>query len=268
MRYAFMSFSCPELSLAESVALAASLGYDGFEPRIGGVHRHGVELAADAAERRLMRDTLENAGVALACLATPFRFANPATVENEISGTEAAIDLAADLGSTRLRVFGGAPGDGLDRAAAIRLLSDSLRRLASRARSRGVRVCLETHDAWTHPDHVAEVMAAVDDEAIGVTWDVMHPLRTSRWTIRDAWQRLRPWIAHVHAHDGLLDPATMVFSPVGAGEYDMPAFFACLAEMNYSGFVTGEWINCAGKIDLATELASFRRLAQAARSLV
>jgi hypothetical protein len=33
-----------------------------------------------------------------------------------------------------------------------------------------------------------------------------------------------------------------------------------LREMDYDGFVSGEWIDCAATIDLASELAHFRRL--------
>lgn len=260
MLYSFMSFSCQKSTLAEALELAARIGYHGFEPRIGNVHTHGVELETDAAERARQRRLIEASGAVLSCIATPFRFANPATVEHEIARTEQALALAADLGAPRLRVFGGAPGEGVDRAAAIAGVAGALRRLGPIARARGVKICLETHDSWTDPDHVAAVMEVVDDEAVGVVWDVMHPLRTSGWAMRDAWARLRPWIDHVHMHDGLLDPVNMIFRPIGRGEYDLATAFACLAEMDYAGFASGEWIACEDTINLGVELAAMRRL--------
>ena len=43
MKYSFMSFSCPELTLDEMLSMAKEFGYDGIEPRISSNHRHGVE---------------------------------------------------------------------------------------------------------------------------------------------------------------------------------------------------------------------------------
>lgn len=44
MKYAFMSFSCPDASLGDALALAQQAGYQGFEPRCGINHRHGIAL--------------------------------------------------------------------------------------------------------------------------------------------------------------------------------------------------------------------------------
>ena len=49
MNYAFMSFSCPQATFAEMLALAAQYGYDGIEPRAAGGQNHAVELEASAA---------------------------------------------------------------------------------------------------------------------------------------------------------------------------------------------------------------------------
>ncbi|AHF94420.1 hypothetical protein OPIT5_15025 [Opitutaceae bacterium TAV5] len=265
MRYSFMSFSCSRLPLAEALAHAARLGYDGFEPRPGWNHAHGVELTADAAERARIRRVVTESGVALSCLAPGLRFANPATVDKQLAEASAYIDLAADVGAPRLRVFGGEPGKDIDRDTAIANVSAALKSLAPQARARGVTLCLETHDAWTNPDHVAAVLECVDDPHVRVVWDIMHPLRASGWTIRDAWTRLRPWIEHVHIHDGTFEQSKLEFAPIGKGRYDIPAVFACLAEMRYDGYLSGEWIDCDGVINLGTELAAMRSLEAAAR---
>ena len=48
MNYSFMTFSCPEASLAEALEMAERFGYDGIEPRISAGHGHGIELGIDA----------------------------------------------------------------------------------------------------------------------------------------------------------------------------------------------------------------------------
>jgi len=51
-----MSFSCPDASLADMLSLAQEFGYEGIEPRTGGIHAHGVELDTSADDRMRMLD--------------------------------------------------------------------------------------------------------------------------------------------------------------------------------------------------------------------
>lgn len=266
MRYSFMSFSSTRLSLAETLALAQRLGYEGIEPRPGWDHRHGIELSTTASERADIRRQIADSGIAVSCLAPGLRFANPATAPQQLAEASDYIDLAADIGAPLLRVFGGELGAGIDRDTAIVHVSDALRSLVPQARARGVKLCMETHDAWTNPDHVVAVLERVNDPHVRAVWDIMHPLRASGWTIRAAFDRLRPWIGHVHIHDGTFEKSKLEFAPIGRGLYDIPAVFACLAEMNYAGYLSGEWINCDDTIDLATELASMKALESSTRA--
>ena len=55
LKYAFMTFSTPELSLADCLETASRLGYDGIEPRLDSNHAHGIEAAATAVERNNIR---------------------------------------------------------------------------------------------------------------------------------------------------------------------------------------------------------------------
>ena len=247
------------------LALARRLGYEGVEPRPGWNHAHGIELSADGVERERLRRVIENSGVRVCCLSPGLRFANPETSGGQIAEASAYIDLAADIGAPRLRVFGGELGAGVDHEAAIGHVADALRSLAPQARRRGVTLCMETHDAWTNPDHVAAVLERVNDAHVRAVWDVMHPLRASGWSIRAAFERLRPWIEHVHIHDGTFEKSRLEFAPIGRGFYDIPAVFTCLREAGYAGWLSGEWIDCDGVIDLATELATMRGLEAAAR---
>ena len=70
MKYAFMTFSTPELSLDDVVAAATQYGYDGVEPRLDAGHGHGVEVAASATKREAIKRTFAESGIVAACLAT------------------------------------------------------------------------------------------------------------------------------------------------------------------------------------------------------
>lgn len=257
MKFAFMSFSTPHLSLAETLSLAKRLGYEGIEPRVARSHAHGIELDASAAQRGKIRRQAEDSGVSVCCLALSTKFSLPEQADDAVEECLEYVKLAHDIGCQRLWVFGGVFPAEISREEAIDTMASSLSRVACHAESAQVDICVETHDAWTHPDHVAAVMRQVDHPHIAVNWDIMHPFRTSRMPMRDAFGTLRPWIRHVHTHDGtLVDP--LILKPTGEGEIDIATALHCLKEMGYTGFVSGEWIDC--EMDLAEEIRRHRKL--------
>lgn len=259
MKYAFMSFSTPQLSLPETLSLAARIGYAGIEPRTGRDHAHHVELERTPRERREIRQSVEDAGVEICCLALGTKFADPVTSAAAIEEGLRYIGLAAEIGCRRLRVFGGEFS--VSREKAIDTMVESLAQLAPAAQAADVTFCVETHDAWTLPEHVAEVMRRVNHSHIAVNWDIMHPFRTSRKSMPEAFLTLSPWIRHVHTHDGTLaDP--LILQPTGEGDIDIRAALLALLKDGYDGFISGEWIGAP--IDIAEE---FRRLCDMERTL-
>ena len=118
MKYSFMSFSTPSSDLAEMIDIARRFGYDGIEPRLDAKHAHGIEVGATPEQRRGIVEQVEEGGIALACLATSLRYADPSTTDEVIRESHERIDLAGDLKVPTLRVFGGAIPEGVSREAA------------------------------------------------------------------------------------------------------------------------------------------------------
>jgi sugar phosphate isomerase/epimerase len=243
MKYAFMTFSCPELSLDEALAVAVKYGYDGIEPRCGSGQKHGVEFTATAAEREAIKAKAADSGIALCCIATSCRFADPATRDNFIAELRQYIDLAGDLGVPAIRVFGGTLGDGVDRAKGYDLVADGLSSVADQAGERGVTLCIETHDDWCTPSDIAEVIRRVNHSAVMVNWDIMHPVRRGGATMAEAYETLKPWIRHVHFHDGVTEGDKLSMVPIGTGDIDHATAVKLLLELGYDGYLSGEWIN-------------------------
>ncbi|HEY3416842.1 MAG TPA: sugar phosphate isomerase/epimerase family protein [Armatimonadota bacterium] len=258
MNYSFMTFSTPQLTLAENLALAQQLGYAGIEPRISAGHAHGIEFDTPAEQRAAIRRQAADSGIALCCLATSCRYADPATTQANTDDTLRSIDLAGDVGSPCLRVFGGNIPEGVSREQAADLLVAALRAVADQAQARGVTVCMETHDSWCDPAHVALVIERVNHPAIAVNWDIMHPIRVGGATMDSAFNTLQPWIRHLHIHDGTKgDPLVML--PIGEGDIDHRRAIELLQTINYSGFISGEWINWEPyETHLPRELAMLR----------
>jgi sugar phosphate isomerase/epimerase len=243
MKYAFMTFSCPTYDLDRTLALARQFGYQGIEPRIGSGHQHGIEVTVSAETRRIIRKKAEDAGIAICCLATSCKYADPAGHSQMLEQARMAIDLAADVGSTRIRVFGGQIPSGITRTQASDLMVEALTALAGYAATRGVCVCLETHDDWSDPEYVAPVMQRINHPAVGVNWDLLHPVRRAHCSIDRAFTILKPWIRHVHFHDGVASENTLEFRSMGQGDIDHRRAVLLLRSVRYEGFLSGEWIN-------------------------
>lgn len=262
MKFAFMTFSCPELTLPEALATAKRYGYDGIEPRIGSGHKHGIETDLSIEGRNAARDAAAKAGIALCCLATSASFANPETTHANIELTHQAIDLAHDVGARCIRVFGGAIGENMSREQAIDLLISSLKQVSDHAGDRDIKVCLETHDSWCDPQHVVEVLRGVNHPAISANWDIMHPVRVVKVTMKQAFDALHPYIQHVHFHDGITTAeGKLELMPIGTGDIDHKTAFQLLREMGYEGYASGEWISWEPfDVHLPRELTTAKRL--------
>ncbi len=268
LKFSFMTFSCPELTFDQVLDAARRFGYDGIEPRIGAGHAHGIELETSPSARREFREKAERAGVAICCIATSCRFADPAEAAGFEAEAHQAIDLAADLGAPAIRVFGGAyPTDQMDRNQAIAQVAGALARLAPHAADRGVVVCMETHDSWCVPDHVAAVMRRVDHPAVGVNWDIMHPIRRGEATMDSAFETLAPWVRHLHVHDGREIDGKFELVPIGAGGIDHQRAIELLVAHGYHGYLSGEWIHWSDpwELHLPRELATLKGYEERAR---
>jgi len=175
-----------------------------------------------------------------------------------VAQTHERIDLAGDLGAKTIRVFGGAIPGGIGREEATNLLVRSLGAVADHAEDRGVTVCLETHDDWCDPVHVAAVMARANRPAIAVNWDIMHPVRTGAATIDESFEALQPWIRHAHIHDGTGSDVRLV--PIGTGDIDHKRALELLSSAGYAGYLSGEWIRWEEyDVHLPRELATMKR---------
>jgi predicted dehydrogenase/sugar phosphate isomerase/epimerase len=243
MNYSFMSFSTPELTLQEMFDTAIKYGYAGIEPRLGSGHKHGIETTLDAAERAAVKAEIDASDIVVCCLASSCRYANPENRQEWIDRTDEVLDLAGDIGCERIRVFGGTLGKNLTRDEGVKLVVDALKSVAEHAERRNVTICIETHDDWRDPAHLAEVVRNVNHPSVMINWDIMHPVRNG-FDIDTAYNTMKPWIAHMHIHDGVDMPDGGVeLKPVGEGVIDHKRAIELIKNSDYQGYLSGEWIN-------------------------
>ncbi len=243
-----MTSVTPDWSLDQIIESMQKYGYAGLEPRAGWGHAAGLELDTAAADRDAARTKLESAGLSISCVATGARFAteDPTELDGYIDETKRAIDLAADLGGSCVRTFGGARGKGELRGIVNRT-AEAYRRVVDRAQGRGVTVLMETHDEWCNSAQVRSVVESVNHPNLAVLWDCMHTQRMGERP-EETMGVIGSLTRHLHAHDGrYVDGGTKLETVgLGEGELDHATPVKLLTEAGFDGFFSVEVIHKPG----------------------
>lgn len=243
MKYAFVTFSCPNEDLKSTFAIAKEYGYEGIEFRCGKQHHHGIELGMSSDKIKKALSLSEKSGIRICCLSISCHYSNAITAKANIEETIQYIRLAHALNVPLIRVFCGLIPEESNKESAYESIVNSLSLLAPIAAQAKVELAVETHDDWSDPIDISRIMNQVNLPGIGVVWDVMHTLRTGGSSMEQSYALLKPWLRHVHIHDGMLAPGTIRFIPIGEGQIDHQAVVQQLIHDDYQGYLSGEWLD-------------------------
>ncbi len=167
-------------------------------------------------------------GIELDGVATGNRFHDPETAELErhIEEAKARMDLAANLGAPRVRVFGNNFSEGASRDGTVSQVAEALSELAGHGVDRGVRPCLELHGEfdWRACQAVGE---QVRHQKFGLVWNSV-PQDIVDGSVERSLDAVWPWLNHVHLHD-----------LTGQG-YPYRELFRLLCDREYDGYMSAE----------------------------
>jgi sugar phosphate isomerase/epimerase len=247
VRIGFMSSAAPNWDLATLLREGRASGCTALEPRVEWGHGHGLERdtpeAWSAAQRRSA-----DAGMVISAVALGTRLNRPTPEERRQSVEDIAAyaELAAAAGASVLRVFGGPMAPGWTMEQARPLVAEALAAAAERCSPYHVIPCLETHDAFWHPDDVAWCIEHAGHVNVGATWHAAHHVRRGI-SVDAAFAVLAPWVRHVHIQE--VPPAGSEFQPsmapvpLGDGDGSVHRQITLLAGQGYAGTLSLEWIN-------------------------
>ncbi len=241
MKLGFSTLGCPSWPLERVTAAAQELGYDGVELRLLDGEVIPPHLPAD--DRRRVRDTFRQAGIAIACLDTSARFTapDPAARRQQEADVLAYLELANEWETPLIRVFGGNLAPGMSEEQGVELLAESLNRLAPYAERAGVTIALETHDAFSAGRLVAAVMDRVPSRFVAPLWDTHHPYRMGE-TVQQTWEYIGRRMVHTHVKDARRKPdGGWQLVLLGQGEVPVKEAIATWVSHGYDGYICVEW---------------------------
>lgn len=243
MKFAFSTLGCPDWPLEHVAARAAALGYDGVEIR--GVRGEmdlskTSEFSGEGLERtkRLFRDSC----VAVVSIDASASGCWPKKAQRELAFEEAMrhVEIAAAMGSTLVRVFGGDIPEGGSREESAAILADWLGSLGEAAKPFGVAIGIETHDSWCRADELMPVVEAAGGDNVKVIWDLMHTFRYGE-TFAASAERFGDLVAHVHIKDYVGEPEDYELKLPGEGIMPLAEALRVLKGGGFDSYVSLEW---------------------------
>jgi len=190
-----------DFELDELIRICEACHYDGIEFR-SSVGPHGVELSATKAERRKIRKKMEASTLQIAGIGTSCRFESLDDKERQghIDEAKAFIDLAADIGCPRIRVFGNSFPEGADKDVVVRNVGEALREIAEHAEPSGVDVNLELHGHFSYWPYTVRALEIADHVRVGIVYNC-NTSEIKYGSIGQFLEPCKPYLRHVHMHE-------------------------------------------------------------------
>lgn len=227
MQIAFSSLACPGWSVEQIAAAAREHSFAGIEWRLADGELLKPKTTDDVWTR------IAECGVPAVCLDTSCQFVR-ATNEERVKAVDYAAamgEYAARIGAPFIRVFGGPAPDGMTFDDVIEPARDALSLAAARVPD-GVRILVETHDAWSTGAGIMRLIGGVD---VGVVWDIAHTVREFEAPADTIDVMGLPDLVHVK------DAAGEKLVPLGEGTVPLSFAMSQLFGAGYDGWLSFEW---------------------------
>jgi fatty-acyl-CoA synthase len=243
MQVAYTTYSAPTWPLERHLAAATEMACEGLELR--NLDGQPIDPSMSEQDRAAIFEAVSNAGLEICVVGSGARFAIPSDSDRRqaVDQAVAFVELADAWDAPIVRVFGGNydPGPSEDEVNAW--VAEALREVAVAADAYGIRIALETHDAFSTGQRVRRVLDLADHTGIGVVWDFAHPVRNGE-TVDQTWNLIHRDVIHTHFKDmKLTGGGRDGWESVGPGKGDLPLadMISRLAQAHYDGYVSTEW---------------------------
>jgi L-ribulose-5-phosphate 3-epimerase len=165
---------------------------------------------------------------------------------------DASLERAKAFGTDKLRIFTFMLGKGEEPSPRSYARIDELLREAAR-RAKGFRLAVENiggGHVWSGAQ-AGELLKRVKEDNVGITWDPNNAAESGEQSFPDGYRKMDPArIFHVHLRDYKHQDGKVVWTAVGAGEFDNLGQIRALLKDVYQGTFTLEthWRDPKGKM--------------------
>lgn len=244
MKYSTSTLGCTDWDLPAVIACLSRSGYHAVDFRGLRGTFNLWELPEFSSEAATSLARLRDAELAVSCFSASARLVwrNEAERDRALDEVRRLVELCRRFDAGQIRVFGGDLGD-LSRSAGLARGREMLARLAEIVRGTGVKLAVETHDAWTRSADLLALIEGTDPQEVGVCWDVKHPYWTGEETPAFTWRQIGPRVINTHWKDTQRERTTgrdRLCLP-GDGLLPLADCLDVLIGGGYAGYYTLEW---------------------------
>jgi sugar phosphate isomerase/epimerase len=230
--------------MAEIIAMAASVGYDGIELRfVQGEDSLWKLPVFQGREFASTKRALADCGLVISCVDTSCRFHSPDAAERNrwLEEGQQMSDLAATLGAPGVRVFGDTIQPGTDRDSTRSWIAESIGKLAEITSQKGVEVWLESHGDFASAAETLAILAQSGSLHVGALWDPANCYVEMQETPAEGATKLGSTIRHIHIKDLRRNNGAWEHVLTGEGNFPLRQQLDALQKLSYDRFVSFEW---------------------------
>ncbi len=192
-------------------------------------HKHGVEPALDAAQRKDIKKQFADSGVVFwGCGSTcEFHAPDATVVRKHIETCKQFVQLVADLGGTGVKVRPNGLPKGVETAKTLAQIGKALVECGQAAADAGVEIWVEVHGAGTQePVHMKTIMEECNHKSVGLTWN-SNPTDIKEGSVKASFELLKGWLKSCHINEIYKD---------ASGVYPYRELFRLLREHKYDRY--------------------------------
>jgi sugar phosphate isomerase/epimerase len=245
---AFSTLGCPKWEWKTILDVAVRNGYVALELRglladvdiTRSPQFTGAKLRETIADLAALNITVSDLG-ASSRLGEP----DPAKRTAQIDEAKRYIDLAHELKSPYVRVFGGKLVSGQTVDSAVETIVAGFRAVHDYASGSGVTLLLESHDEFCDSKSLTKILGGINLPTAQLLWDAHHTFVSGGEKPADTWASLGRFARHTHLKDSVVDKSVAQggrrYVLTGTGEVPVRDTVRVLVANRYKGYYCFEW---------------------------
>ncbi|MFN0112922.1 MAG: sugar phosphate isomerase/epimerase family protein [Blastocatellia bacterium] len=241
---AFSTLGCPKWEWKQILNHAAQHGFAALELR-GILNEMDLPKSPQFIGAKLAESLKDLAalGLKVSDLGASARLgeADPAKRPAQLDEAKRFIDLAHQLKSPYVRVFGGQLLKGQTMEDATKRIVVGFKELHEHAKGSGVTLLIESHDEFTTSASLLGILKGVNQPTTALLWDAHHTFVSGKEQPADTFKQLGKFARHTHLKDSKPEGAGRRYVLLGSGEVPVKETVKVLARSGYRGYYCFEW---------------------------
>jgi sugar phosphate isomerase/epimerase len=240
---AFSTLGCPRWEWKKILDQASKLGFAALELR-GLLDEMDLSKSPQFTGARLKESLkdLSALGIKASDLGASARLGEPDPTKRaaQIDEAKRYIELAHNLKSPYVRVFGGKLLPGQTMEDATKRIIAGFQELNGAAKAAGVTLIIESHDEFVTSPSLRAILEGTNLPTAKLLWDAHHTAVAGEKPA-ETFQQLGKYVRHTHLKDSKAADRGRLYVLTGEGEIPVKETVKTLATNGYKGYYCFEW---------------------------